>query len=86
VLLWRQCCRVTAASQAAADRLKRAFADSDETHLLAEGASLSDAVAIEMLPVQNRLMAAEQRINAALQSAKADLASLARLQSAAQEV
>lgn len=80
------CYRVSAASHAAADRLGQAFRTAEEARLLGDSGATSSDVEVEMHPVQNPLMAAEQRINAELQDAKADLATLAHLQSAAQEV
>lgn len=74
------------ASHAAADRLGNAFRTAEEARLLGDSGATNSDVAVEMLPVQNPLMAAEQRINAELDNAKADLATLAHLQSAAQEV
>lgn len=82
----RELCRASAANHAAAERLKKAFDDSDETRLLDAAAGPSDVVTVEMLPVTDPLMVAEQRINSELRAAKADMAALSRLQNAAQEV
>jgi hypothetical protein len=74
------------ASHAAVDRLGQAFGRAEEARLLGDSGATNSDVAVEMLPVQNPLMAAEQRINAELEEAKADLATLTHLQRAAQEV
>lgn len=79
-------CRASAANHAAAERLKKAFDDSDETRLLDAAGGPSDAVTVEMLPVTDPLMVAEQKINSELRAARADMAALSRLQNAAQEV
>ena len=79
-------CRASAGSHAVADRLGQAFRTAEEARLLGDSGATSSDVAVEMLPYQNPLMAAEQRINSELERAKADLATLAHLQSAAQEV
>lgn len=68
------------------ERLRKAFDDSDETRLLDAAGGPSDAVTVEMLPVKDPLMVAEQKINAELQAARAGMAALSRLQNAAQEV
>eukprot|EP00892_Ulva_mutabilis_P002033 jgi/Ulvmu1/11830/UM080_0041.1 len=73
------------ANHAAAERLRKAFDESDETRLLDAAAGPSDAVVVEMLPVQDPLMVAEQKINSELRAARADMAALSRLQNAAQE-
>lgn len=78
--------RASIANHAAAARLKQAFDESDETRLLDAAAGPSDTVVVEMLPVQDPLMVAEQKINSELQAARADMAALSRLQNAAQEV
>jgi hypothetical protein len=85
-------CSASAAAHAAAERIGQALNASDTTGLLSgEGEGRSDepdgAFALEMSAVQQgNVMAAEQKINAALAAARADLASLGRLQSAAQQV
>jgi len=78
--------RASIANHAAAERLRKAFDDSDETRLLDAAGGPSDAVTVEMLPVKDPLMVAEQKINAELQAARAGMAALSRLQNAAQEV
>lgn len=83
LFLWR---RASVANHAAADRLGQAFRTAEEARLLGDSGATNSDVAVEMDAYQNPLMDAEQRINAELEHAKADLATLSHLQSAAQEV
>jgi hypothetical protein len=76
-------CSAQAATTAAADRIGKAFSATERFAMLGSG----ETVEIGMPPIQqNRIMLAEQKINAELKGARCDLQHLSRLQNAAQEV
>jgi hypothetical protein len=80
-------CRASAANFAAAERLGQALHAHEDVRLLGDsGATTSDTVAVEMRPIHNALMDAEQSINAELAASRDDLGTLSKLQNAAQEV